>query len=147
MTGNTDFADAEVDERQVNLTRFSIFFPEQRDFFLQDAGIFDFAGRQSGNALPFFSRRVGIGPDGEEVQILAGGKLTGRVGVANIGLFSVWMDDNVIDLLEINTRLRWIIEPGNELFLVFNQQYEVHGSGWRPVSSELISKVAWTFRF
>jgi hypothetical protein len=92
LTFNTDFADAEVDKRQVNLTRFPIFFPEKRDFFLQDAGIFDFAGRNAGNALPFFSRRIGIAPDREVIDIDAGVKLTGRTGPVNLGLLSVQMD-------------------------------------------------------
>ncbi|MCA9320820.1 MAG: carbohydrate binding family 9 domain-containing protein [Planctomycetes bacterium] len=85
VTINTDFAEAEVDARQVNLTRFPLFFPEKRDFFLQDAGIFSFGGIRS-NPLPFFSRRIGIGSDGEPVTIHAGVKLTGRVGRLNIGV-------------------------------------------------------------
>jgi hypothetical protein len=94
LTANTDFAETEVDERQVNLTRFSIFFPEKRDFFLQDAGIFDFAGRDEGNALPYFSRRIGIAPDGEEVRIWGGAKLTGRAGPVNLGVLDVQMDSH-----------------------------------------------------
>jgi hypothetical protein len=90
LTLNTDFAETEVDERRVNLTRFPLFFPEKRDFFLQDAGIFDFGGIRR-NPLPFHSRRIGLGPSGETRDILAGAKLTGRVGALNLGLLDVQM--------------------------------------------------------
>ncbi len=84
FTLNTDFAETEVDERKVNLTRFALFFPEKRDFFLQDSGLFKFADLGS-DLIPFFSRRIGLGPNGEEIQILAGAKLTGRQDDWNIG--------------------------------------------------------------
>ncbi len=92
LTFNTDFSEAAVDERQVNLTRFGLFFPEQRDFFLQDARIFAFANRDEGNGIPFFSRRIGLAPDGSEVDIDAGAKVTGRIGDVNVGLLSVRME-------------------------------------------------------
>ncbi len=92
-TINTDFAETEVDDRQVNLTRFPLFFPEKRDFFLQDAGIFNFGGINR-NPLPFHSRRIGIGPNGEMQDILLGAKLTGRIEDINIGLLDVVMDDD-----------------------------------------------------
>jgi hypothetical protein len=91
LTFNTDFSEAEVDERRVNLTRFDLFFPETRDFFLQDAGIFDFGGVEGENGIPFFSRRIGIAPDGSEIPLRAGLKTTGRVGRWNFGLLSVQM--------------------------------------------------------
>jgi len=92
LTYNTDFAETEVDERQVNLTRFPLFFPEKRDFFLQDASIFQFGGiRQS--PLPFFSRRIGL-VGGQEQEILAGAKLTGREGDLNFGLLDVQMKED-----------------------------------------------------
>ncbi|MCZ6834556.1 MAG: DUF5916 domain-containing protein [Planctomycetota bacterium] len=93
FTVNTDFAETEVDERQVNLTRFPLFFPEKRDFFLQDAGIFNFGGIRR-DPLPFFSRRIGIGNSGEAVDILAGVKVTGRQGDLNIGLLNVQADEH-----------------------------------------------------
>ncbi len=92
FTLNTDFAETEVDARRVNLTRFPLFFPEQRDFFLQDAGLFGFASF-SNDVIPFFSRRVGLSPAGEEVPILAGAKLTGRAGPYNLGVLDVQTDD------------------------------------------------------
>ncbi len=88
VTANTNFAETSVDEVQVNLTRFSLFFPEQRDFFLQDAGIFQFADLEK-NGIPFFSRRIGIAANGEDIPIRIGGKLTGRQGPWNVGLLSV----------------------------------------------------------
>ncbi len=100
LTLNTDFSDAEVDTRQVNLDRFALFFPETRDFFLQDAGIFDFGGFQSTrfgssflsqNGLPYFSRRIGIGDDGEVVDMRGGVKTTGRIGRLNFGVFGADM--------------------------------------------------------
>lgn len=91
FTVNTDFADAEVDEREVNLGRFSLFFPEKRSFFLQDASLFTFAGIQR-DPLPFFSRRIGLAADGSKVDVLGGLKLTGRTGPLSVGLLGVHTD-------------------------------------------------------
>jgi hypothetical protein len=88
LTVNTDFAETEVDQRRINLTRFPLFFPEKRDFFLQDAGIFQFADLES-DLIPFFSRRIGLTDSGEEVPISVGGKLTGRAGDYNVGILDV----------------------------------------------------------
>jgi len=94
LTMNTDFAQVEVDDEQVNLTRFDLFFPEKRDFFLENAGIFEF-GRQGFFGPPpylmFFSRRIGIGPDGE-IPIVGGARLTGRAGSQTLGLLSTVTD-------------------------------------------------------
>jgi hypothetical protein len=92
LTINTDFSATEVDDRQVNLTRFGLFFPEKRDFFLQDADIFEFGGLEA-NGRPFFSRRIGLSDDGEPIDLSVGGKLTGRVGRFNIGALSVRQDE------------------------------------------------------
>lgn len=88
-TANTDFAETEVDARQTNLTRFSLFFPEKRGFFLENADIFDFGiGLRTGfsrpDIVPFFTRRIGL-LEGEEVPLRAGGKLSGRVGGTSFG--------------------------------------------------------------
>lgn len=95
LTFNTDFAETEADARRINLTRFSLFFPEKRDFFLQDANQFEF-GWESGfserrrpNMLPYFSRRIGLSPDGEEIPIEFGGRVTGRVDDLDIGALVV----------------------------------------------------------
>src|SRR5207244_9838316 len=89
LTYNTDFAQVEEDEQQVNLTRFSLFFPEKREFFLEGQGIFAFGApereSQSFGAattlmpVMFFSRRIGLSGN-QEVPILAGGRVTGRAG-------------------------------------------------------------------
>ncbi|HEX9885813.1 MAG TPA: DUF5916 domain-containing protein [Longimicrobiales bacterium] len=95
LTANTDFAQVEVDDQQVNLTRFNLFFPEKRDFFLENAGIFEFGVPgffETPPFLMFFSRRIGIDEDGE-VPILGGGRLTGRVGGQTVGLLSVRTGD------------------------------------------------------
>jgi hypothetical protein len=91
LTVNTDFAETEVDQRRINLTRFPLFFPEKRDFFLQDAGIFQFADLGH-DLIPFFSRRIGRTDAGEEVPILVGAKVTGRVDDFNIGVLDVETD-------------------------------------------------------
>lgn len=93
LTLNTDFADADVDERQVNLGRFPLFFPEKRSFFTQDASLFTFAGVNQ-DPLPFFSRRIGLAADGTKVDLLAGAKLTGRAGPWTIGLLDVQTGDH-----------------------------------------------------
>ena len=112
FTYNTDFAQVEVDEQQVNLTRFSLFFPEKREFFLESRGTFDFGrgtmfGGSGGNSQPitrqsgggnfmgggdvptiFFSRRIGL-EQGQAVPILGGGRLTGKVGDFNVGALNI----------------------------------------------------------
>jgi hypothetical protein len=106
LTLNTDFSATDVDDRQVNLTRFSLFFPEKRTFFLEGADFFEFArldaSNDEGSALPtatrqngrpFFSRTIGLGENGEAVDILAGAKLTGRIGRWNVGFLDVQQDE------------------------------------------------------
>jgi len=101
LTINTDFSATEVDDRQVNLTRFGLFFPEKRDFFLREADIFEFGGiggqRQSQipglntaqNGRPFFSRRIGLSPTGQVVDLDYGGKVSGRIGRWELGALSI----------------------------------------------------------
>ena len=96
LTVNTDFAQVEADREQANLTRFSLFFPEKRQFFLEGAGLFDFGiPRTSFNAPPplllFYSRRIGI-EAGHAIPILGGGKVTGKVGGFGVGLLNVLTD-------------------------------------------------------
>jgi hypothetical protein len=94
LTVNTDFAETEVETRQVNLTRFPLFFPEKRSFFLAGADIFDFGlGLGEETLVPFFSRRIGLFGFVEDEQaaipILAGGKVSGRMGETNLGALVV----------------------------------------------------------
>ena len=91
LTVNTDFSATEVDDRRINLTRFSLFFPEKRDFFLRDVDIFSFGGLER-NGIPFFSRRIGLSEDGRSVDLDVGAKLTGRMGRWNVGALSIRQD-------------------------------------------------------
>jgi hypothetical protein len=90
LTANTDFAQVEVDDEQINLTRFPLFFPEKRPFFLENAGTFAVGTPQS--VEMFFSRRIGI-EGGYEVPILGGGRLTGKVGNTTLGFMSLQADE------------------------------------------------------
>jgi hypothetical protein len=108
LTVNTDFAETEVDVRQVNLTRFPLFFPEKRTFFLEGADIFEFGlALDEDNLIPFFSRRIGLLGLGEEDQseipINAGGKINGRVGNTNVGALVV--NTRTVDSLSVTEDL------------------------------------------
>jgi hypothetical protein len=91
VTYRTDFAQVEVDEQQINLTRFNIVFPEKRPFFLENAGLFS-VGRQ-GDVDLFFSRRIGITDDGALVPILAGARLSGKASGVNVGLLNIQTEE------------------------------------------------------
>ena len=88
LTYNTDFAQVEVDDQQINLDRFTLFFPEKRPFFLENAGLFSVG--QSGQVDIFFSRRIGLGDNGEQVSIVGGGRLSGKIGSnTNVGFLNM----------------------------------------------------------
>jgi hypothetical protein len=102
FTYNTDFAQVEADQEVVNLSRFSLFFPEKRQFFTESLGIFDYgksasspggdaAGSDPGILPLFYSRRIGL-DDGQEVPLIGGGKLTGKVGPYSVGLMNITTD-------------------------------------------------------
>jgi len=86
VTVNTDFAEAEVDRRRVNLTRFPLFYPEQRDFFLENSSVFDFAPLNA--VRPYFSRRIGL-DDGEIIPIRYGARLAGQAGAYDLGVLHI----------------------------------------------------------
>jgi hypothetical protein len=90
LTYNTDFAQVEVDEQRVNLTRFPLFFPEKRPFFLENAGTYSAGTPQVADL--FFTRRIGIDPNGQPVPILGGGRVSGRVGGMTVGLLQIFTD-------------------------------------------------------
>jgi len=94
VTVNTDFAETEVDTRRTNLTRFPLFFPEKRTFFLEGSDIFSFGLGLEEDVIPFHSRRIGL-VEGHEVPIIAGGKINGRVGDTNVGGTVVGTNDVV----------------------------------------------------
>ncbi len=121
LTWNTDFAQVEVDEQQVNLTRFSLFFPEKREFFLEGRGIFDFArggiGGGFGGALRrggqgggffgggnaptlFYSRQIGL-QNRTVVPIVGGGRVTGKIGAFDVGLLNIQADDDELARAEM----------------------------------------------
>ena len=87
LTVNTDFAQVEADDQQINLTRFSLFFPEKRLFFQERSGIFSFSFGSRDNL--FYSRRIGLDNDGNTIPILGGARLTGRTGDWDIGFLSM----------------------------------------------------------
>ncbi len=111
LTVNTDFSATEVDDRQVNLTRFNLFFPEKRDFFLNDSDLYEFGRFGNGtqyptgarivtrsdqeNGRPFFSRRIGLSAAGTPVDIEYGGKLSGRIGSFTVGAMGIRQDEFV----------------------------------------------------
>jgi uncharacterized protein DUF5916 len=91
-TVNTDFAQVEVDDQQVNLDRFTLFFPEKRPFFLENAGFFSVGN--PGEVDLFFSRRIGIGDENQPISILGGGRVSGKAGAYNLGLLNMQTDDS-----------------------------------------------------
>jgi hypothetical protein len=90
-TYNTDFAQVEVDEQQINLDRFTLFFPEKRPFFLENAGLFSVGN--PGEAELFFSRRIGIGPGGVEIPIVGGARVSGKVGGTSVGFLNMQTEE------------------------------------------------------
>jgi len=123
LSYNTDFAAAETDARQVNLTRFSLFFPEKRRFFLEDAGVFNFGGlggrfrRRSGTRaspviLPYFSRRIGLNDEGQVVPLLGAAKLSGHVGNYNVGVIDAVVESNG----ELNSQNAFVGRVTREIF-------------------------------
>jgi hypothetical protein len=113
LTVNTDFAQAEVDDQQVNLTRFSLFFPEKRSFFLENAGTFAVGSGRS--AELFFSRRVGL-ENGQEVPILGGARMTGKIGKLQIGVLNIQTSD--VSALDPDTGLDAQVAPDNNFGVV-----------------------------
>ena len=126
FTYNTDFAEVEVDEQQVNLTRFNLFFPEKRDFFLEGQGIFSFGIEGGRGTLPpphtpvvFFSRRIGL-QDELAIPIIGGGRLTGTAGPYQIGLLHIRTEafpivgarETDFSLVRLKTRLFWAQQRG-----------------------------------
>ncbi len=143
FTYRTDFAQVEVDEQQVNLTRFNLFFPEKREFFLEGRGIFEFAtgaavsgggGFRDPNApILFYSRRIGL-QDNHVVPIVGGGRLTGKVGPFDVGALSIQTDrDAVSGAAETNFTVarikRDILRRSSVGALFTNRSVSTHGAG------------------
>ena len=103
LTVNTDFAQVEVDEQRTNLTRFPLFFPEKRPFFLENAGVFS-AGTPQAVDL-FFTRRIGIDALGQPVPIVGGGRLTGRVGGLTVGALEIFTEHQGYSVMRVQREL------------------------------------------
>jgi len=157
-TLNTDFGETEVDARQINLGRYSLFFPEKRAFFLEDAGVFTFSSTdpdpqggmpKAGNdVFPFYSRRIGL-LAGEEVPIDAGLKLAGKAGRTDIGLLSVRTGDSPIveqkDFLVARVRQNFLEQ--SYLGAVFTEGMltpelsgRTYGMDWRLATSQFLNR-------
>ena len=148
FTVNTDFAQVEVDEQQVNLTRFNLFFPEKREFFLEGRGIFDFArgsfrtarSLRRGSVLGggdaptiFYSRRIGL-QGGQAVPILGGGRLTGKIGAFDVGALNIQTgNEGVSGALDTNFTVlrvkRDILRRSSIGGLVTNRSLALSGDG------------------
>jgi hypothetical protein len=144
MSFNTDFAQVEGDQEQVNLTQFSLFFPEKREFFLESASLFDFgeaAERRGGDEKPptllFYSRRIGL-EDGQPVPIVLGGKLSGKTGRTSIGALNVLTDSgesrqgiqiprNNFSVIRIKQDL---FDRSNIGIIAVNKQKNQNNQGW-----------------
>ena len=144
LSYNTDFAQVEGDQEEVNLTQFSQFFPEKREFFLEGSSLFDFgeaATRRGGDSRPptilFYSRRIGL-ESGEPVPILLGSKLAGKAGKTSIGALNVLtdsktlQDDTFVQRSNFSVlRLKHdVIARSNIGAIVVNKQTPVPGAGW-----------------
>jgi hypothetical protein len=123
VTYNTDFAQVEADEEQVNLTRFDLFFPEKRPFFLENASTFQFGNPQQIDL--FFSRRIGLSPSALPIDIRGGGRLSGKVGGWNLGLLNIQADD-------VESANGTIIGPANN-FSTIRLQREVGRSSYGAI--------------
>ena len=121
LTVNTDFAQVEADEQQVNLTRFPLFFAEKRPFFLENAQLFQLGQPQAIDL--FFSRRIGLSTTGEPIDIVAGGRLSGKLGGFNVGILNMQTESFV------NERTGQTIAPANN-FSVVRLQREVGRSNF-----------------
>jgi len=117
FTANTDFAETEVDTRQINLTRFPLFFPEKRSFFLEGANQYVFGLNLTDQFIPFFSRNVGL-LDGVQIPINAGVKLNGRIGRWNLGVLDVQTRETTVpDEVKQDLGLPSAVVPGTNLFV------------------------------
>ncbi|MBI3050085.1 MAG: carbohydrate binding family 9 domain-containing protein [Acidobacteria bacterium] len=122
VTVNTDFAQVEADEQQVNLTRFPLFFPEKRPFFLENAQLFQLGQAQAVDL--FFSRRIGLSETGQPIDIVAGGRLSGKLGGGyNIGVLNMQTE------AAVNDRLGQTLAPASN-FTVARLQREVGRSNF-----------------
>jgi len=128
VTINTDFSQVEADDEQINLTRFSLYFPEKREFFLENAAAFSVGSPD--DAMIFFSRRIGLSEDGEEIPLLGGVKIAGRAGRFTLGLINLQarakggLPANNFSVLRVS---RDILDQSSIGLLITNRQSSVSG--------------------
>ena len=140
FTVNTDFAQVEADDQQINLTRFPVFFPEKRPFFLENAGIFQFGNPQQVDI--FFSRRIGLSDTGLPIDIFGGARLTGKAGAYSVGVLEIQTEETFDPLTGAQ------VAPANN-FAVGRVQREVGRSNFgaifvnRHATSDAIATGAW----
>ena len=101
LTYNTDFAQVEVDDQQINIDRFNLFFPEKRSFFLENAG--QFSVGSPGEIDLFFTRKIGLSNDGSIIPILGGSRISGKIGQTNIGLLKMYTDEIILSNIDKNS--------------------------------------------
>ena len=101
LTYNTDFAQVEVDDQQINIDRFNLFFPEKRSFFLENAG--QFSVGSPGEIDLFFSRRIGLSNNGSIIPIIGGSRISGKIGQTNIGLLNMYTDEIISSNIDKNS--------------------------------------------
>ena len=124
FTVNTDFAQVEADDEQINLTRFPLFFPEKRPFFLENASVFQFGSPQ--NIDIFFSRKIGLAGNGTPIDIIGGARLSGKAGKYNVGALNMQTRETFSDTGSV------LIAPGNN-FSVVRAQREVGRSNFGAI--------------
>ncbi|MEE2758333.1 MAG: carbohydrate binding family 9 domain-containing protein [Myxococcota bacterium] len=129
LTALTDFAEVDLDDPLVNLSRFPLFLPEKRPFFLSGLSIFEFGAR--GRAQPFFSRRIGLDSNTETIPIWAGAKLYGRVDQLGVGLLNVTTAANAEQSTQNHSvaRLRHVFDGGNTAGVIATSSNELGGDG------------------
>ena len=142
LTYNTDFAQVEVDEQRTNLTRFPLFFPEKRPFFLENAGIFS-AGTPQAVDL-FFTRRIGIDTLGQPVPIVGGGRLTGRIGPFTAGGLEIFTEQQAYSVARLQRELAARSRVG---FIAVQRMATANHGDWNrvyAVDGRLGIRDAWT---
>ncbi len=129
LTINTDFAQVEADDQQVNLTRFSLFFPEKRRFFQERSSIFQFYTGDQGRL--FHSRRIGLTEGGQPLPILAGARLTGRIGSWDVGAMDMQVEAGAGQPAENDAVLRLrggVLNPGSAVGALFTSRVTSDGA-------------------
>lgn len=141
LTWRTDFAQAELDQEQVNLTRFSLFFPERREFFIENSGVFQFGDQTERNYRMgaslrdftlFHSRRIGLTGGGRPIPIVGGGRVSGRAGAFELGLLNMQteaLDDLPAENFSVARVKRNVMGNSDIGFLLVNRQATGSGSG------------------